>query len=178
MNIPVMPLSKSVFTIMPLCISIFSILIFNHTSLSILKVLLISFQLPPSFAACSNSLGYVLLCYTFSSLGCHNLAKRLSHYLYFFSFLLLLRWSMGIITWLVTESQRCDSSHRMVMSQWSHSHRMWQRDHLMDIRTVGDKVHSHNSNCIYSVANLMRTLSSSSCQMLIKEQLALFWLRS
>jgi len=31
----------------------------------------------------------------------------------------------------------------------------------MDIRTVGDKVHSYDSNCIYSVANLMETLSSS-----------------
>ena len=29
----------------------------------------------------------------------------------------------------------------------------------MDIRTIGDKVHSHNSNCIYSVANLMGTYS-------------------
>jgi len=110
-------------------------------------------------------------------------AKSLFIFLFFFfSFLLLLRWSTEIITWLVTESQRCDRSYKngyvTVISQWSHSHRMWQRDHLMDIRTVGDKVHSHNSNCIYSVANLMRTLSSSSCQMLIKEQLALFWLRS
>jgi len=43
---------------------------------------------------------------------------------------------------------------------------------------VGDKVHSHNNNCIYSVANLTGTLLSSPYQMLIKEQLALFWLRS
>jgi len=42
----------------------------------------------------------------------------------------------------------------------------------MDMRTVGDKVHSHNSNCIYSVANLMGTLLSSLCQSLNKEQLA------
>jgi len=53
-----------------------------------------------------------------------------------------------------------------------------QKSHLMDMRTVEDKVHSHDSNCIYSIANLIRTLSSSPCQMLIKEQLALFWLRS
>jgi len=39
----------------------------------------------------------------------------------------------------------------------------------MDIRTVGGKVHSHNSNCIYSVANLTGTLLSSLCQMLNKE---------
>ena len=48
----------------------------------------------------------------------------------------------------------------------------------MDMRTVGDKTHSHDSNCIYSIANLIGTLSSSLCQMLIKEQLALFQLRS
>jgi len=40
---------------------------------------------------------------------------------------------------------------------------------LVDIRTVGDKMHSHNSNCIYSIVNLMGTLSSSLCQMLNKE---------
>jgi len=38
----------------------------------------------------------------------------------------------------------------------------------MDMRTMGDKVHSYNSNCIYSIANLIETLSSSLCQMLIK----------
>ena len=48
----------------------------------------------------------------------------------------------------------------------------------MDMRAVGDKVHSHDSNCIYSVANLVGTLSSSPCQILIKEQLALFRLGS
>jgi len=37
------------------------------------------------------------------------------------------------------------------------------------MRTVGDKVHSHNSNCIYSVANLIGTLLSSLCQTLNKE---------
>jgi len=44
----------------------------------------------------------------------------------------------------------------------------------MGIRTVGDEVHGHNSNCIYSVANLMGTLSSSLCQLLNKEQLVGF----
>ena len=33
-----------------------------------------------------------------------------------------------------------------------HGHSMWQRSQLMDMRTVEDKVHSHNSNCIYSIA--------------------------
>ena len=45
------------------------------------------------------------------------------------------------------------------------------------MRTVEDKVHSHDSNYIYSVANLMGTLLSSLCQSLNKEQLALFQLR-
>jgi len=40
---------------------------------------------------------------------------------------------------------------------------------MSNIRTVGDKVHSHNSNCIYSVANLTGTLLSSLCQSLNKE---------
>jgi len=39
-------------------------------------------------------------------------------------------------------------------------------------KSCEDKMHSHDSNCIYSVANLMGTLSGSLCQMLIKEQLA------
>jgi len=42
----------------------------------------------------------------------------------------------------------------------------------MDMRTMKNKTHSHNSNCIYSVANLIGTLLSSLCQTLIKEQLA------
>jgi len=46
----------------------------------------------------------------------------------------------------------------------------------MNMRTVRDKMHSHNSNCIYSVANIMGTLLSSLCQLLNKEQLALFQL--
>jgi len=29
---------------------------------------------------------------------------------------------------------------------------------LMDIRTVGDKMHSYDSNCIYSIANITGTL--------------------
>jgi len=63
---------------------------------------------------------------------------------------------MGNITW---QSQ----SHRMVTSHivTSHSHSMWQKSQLIDMRTVGNKMHSHGSNCIYSVANLTETLSSS-----------------
>ena len=40
-NISVVPLSKSIFTVIPLCISTFSTPIFNYTSLSILNVLFI-----------------------------------------------------------------------------------------------------------------------------------------
>jgi len=39
---------------------------------------------------------------------------------------------------------------------------------------VEDKTHSHNSNCIHSVTNLIGTLSSSLCQTLIKSS----WLYS
>jgi len=39
----------------------------------------------------------------------------------------------------------------------------------MGMKTVGDKMHSYDSNCIYSVENLMGTLSSSLCQSLNKE---------
>jgi len=112
---------------------------------------------------------------SFLKMGCHDLAKQLSQYLYFFSFplLLLLRWSMGKYHMTVTKSQkRCDSGHRMLC----HSHSMWQRSQLINMRTMGDKIHSCDSNCIYSVANLTRTLSSSLCQLLNKKQLALFWL--
>ena len=47
---------------------------------------------------------------------------------------------------------------------YSHS-----KGQLVNMRTVGDKMYSHNSNCIYSIVNLMGTLSSSLCQMLNKE---------
>jgi len=39
----------------------------------------------------------------------------------------------------------------------------------MDMRTVGDKMYNHDSNCIYSVANLMGTLLNFLCQLLNKE---------
>jgi len=38
--------------------------------------------------------------------------------------------------------------------------------HMMgNMKTMGSKVHSHNSSCIYSVENQMGTLLSSSCQL-------------
>ena len=57
----------------------------------------------------------------------------------------------------------------------SHSHSMWQRSQLTsNIEIIGDKEHSHNSNCIYSIVNLIETLLSSLCQILIKSS----WLYS
>jgi len=68
----------------------------------------------------------------------------------------------------------------IVVMEWSHhtqshSHSIWQRSQLIsNMRTEGNKVYSHDSNCIYSVVNLMGTLLSSLCQMLIKSN----WLYS
>ena len=68
-NIPVAPLFKSALTVTSSCISNFSTLIFNYTSLSILKIYLISLCLPLSFAMPSNSPSHVLLCCAFFSMG-------------------------------------------------------------------------------------------------------------
>jgi len=70
MNIPVAPLFKSALTVTLLCVSTFSMPMFNYTSFSILKVCLTSLCLLPSFAALFRSTAYVLPCCTFSSIGC------------------------------------------------------------------------------------------------------------
>ena len=41
-----------------------------------------------------------------------------------------------------------------------------------NMRTVGDKAYSHDSSCIYSVKNQMRTLLSSSCQLRLEVDLS------
>jgi len=69
-NIPIALLSKSALTVMPLYVSTFSTLIFNHTSLSILNVLLISLWLASSFAVLFGISVYTLPCCSFSSIGC------------------------------------------------------------------------------------------------------------
>ena len=69
MNIPIMPLSKSTFTITPLWVSTFSIPIFNHTSFNILNVLLTSLCLPSSFAVLFGGSLYVLSSCIFSCVG-------------------------------------------------------------------------------------------------------------
>jgi len=105
----------------------------------------------------------------FPSGVCHDLAKRLSHYLYFFSFLFLFFY-LG----LTTQREVWES----VMSQVSHSHgHMTGRSHhMMSHDRCGKIVHRPCSSCISSVENLTETLLSSLCQSLNKEQLALFWL--
>ena len=70
MNIPVAPLSKSAFTVTPSWVSSFSTLIFNHTSLSILKVHLTSLCLPPSFAVPSRTPACAPLYCAFPLLEC------------------------------------------------------------------------------------------------------------
>ena len=63
----------------------------------------------------------------------------------------------------VTQSQSHDKKSQ-------HSHHMMSHDKSHDRH--GKAVHRPCSSCISSVENLTRTLSSSPCQMLIKEQLA------
>ena len=90
MNIPVTPLSKSTFTVIPLCVSTFFILMSSHTSLKILNILLMSLFFSFSFAMLSGSSDHVPFCYPLASLGCatpfsflfwhscYDLAKQLS----------------------------------------------------------------------------------------------------
>jgi len=87
----------------------------------------------------------------------------------FFSFLLLLSWTyytegstekchIVTVTW-----QEVTLSHHMMSYNRSHDRH-------------GKVVHRPCSNCISSIENLTRTLLSSLCQSLNKEQLALFQL--
>jgi len=84
--------------------------------------------------------------------NCHDLAKTAKSLfnISFLFFSLLLGWSVGRYHVTVTESQRQDSSHRMVMSQvtshrvTSHSNSMWQRSQLTSsMETMGVREHSH-----------------------------------
>ena len=66
---------------------------------------------------------------------------------------------------------------RSVTSQVLHSHSHMTRSHSITSHDRsydrhGKVVHRPCSSCISSVENLMRTLLSSPCQTLIKEQLA------
>ena len=64
-NISVIPLSKSAFTIMPLYIFTFSTSMFNYTSLNILNILLMSLCLSSSFAVPFGTSVHVLFYCTF-----------------------------------------------------------------------------------------------------------------
>ena len=68
MNIPVALLSSNALTITPPCVSIFSIPILSHTSLSILNVLLTSLWLTTSITISFRVFTHVLLCCTFLSM--------------------------------------------------------------------------------------------------------------
>ena len=68
-NISVVPLSKSAFTVTPLCVSTFSTPMFSHTSLNILNVLLKSLCSSPSLAIPFRPSIYIPLCYAFTSVG-------------------------------------------------------------------------------------------------------------
>jgi len=99
---------------------------------------------------------------------CHDLAKQLSHYLYFFSFLFFFFYLRLTIQKGVQES---------ITSQVSHSHSHMTGSHgVTSHDRHGKVVHRPCSNCISSIENLMGTLSSFLCQSLNKEQLALFQL--
>ena len=68
-NIPVVPLSKSTFTVILSWMSTFSILIFNHTFLNILNILLISLCLLFSFAVLFGGSLHMPPDYVFSCAG-------------------------------------------------------------------------------------------------------------
>ena len=67
---------------MPSCISIFSTPIFNYTSLGILNILLIFFQLLPSFSVPSRDSACALLYCAFTSLG-HATIPQFHHSFFF-----------------------------------------------------------------------------------------------
>jgi len=85
MNIPIVPLSKSTFTVMFSCVSTFSTSIFNYISLSILNVLLISLCLSFSFTVLFRTPICILLYCAFSCLG--HATTLQSHHSYFLSIL-------------------------------------------------------------------------------------------
>jgi len=94
---------------------------------------------------------------------CHDLAKQPSHYLYFFFFYFILD---------LLHKRECGKvlCHKVTWQRVTMSY------HMISHNRCGKIVHRPYSSCISSIENLMGTLSSSLCQSLNKEQLALFWL--
>ena len=87
--------------------------------------------------------------------------KQLSHYLYFLFF--FFSFYLGLTTQKEVQESVMSQSYHMMSHNESHDRH-------------GKIVHRLCSSCISSVENPTRTLSSSLCQSLNKEQLALFWL--
>jgi len=99
----------------------------------------------------------------------YDLAKWLSYYLYFFFF------SFSFILDLLHRRECGKVSCHIVTVTWQE---VTASHHMMSHDRHGKVVHRLCSSCISNVENLMGALLSSLCQTLIKEQLALFWLRS
>jgi len=89
------------------------------------------------------------------------MAKLLFIFL-FFSFPFFLSWTY----YIEGSAGKCYA----ISITWSWSHHMMSHDRSHDRH--GKEVHRPCSSCISSIENLMGTLSSSPCQMLIKKQLA------
>jgi len=81
-NISVVLLSKSAFTVMSLCISIFSTSIFNYTSLGILNILLMSLCLFSFFTVLFRTPVYILICCASPCLG-HTTTLQSHHSCFF-----------------------------------------------------------------------------------------------
>ena len=77
-----MPLSKSTFTVMSLCVSTFSIPTLSHTFLNILNVLLISLCSLSSLVALFRAFVHVLPCCAFAPLG-HTTTPQFYHGCFF-----------------------------------------------------------------------------------------------
>jgi len=95
--------------------------------------------------------------------NCHDLAKWLSHYLYFFSFLFLLSWTY----YTEGSAGKCHVTSvigKKVTVTWQEVtmlHHITSHDRSHD--RCGETVHRPCSSYISSVENLMGTLSSSLC---------------
>jgi len=80
-NIPVVLLSKSTFTVTPSCVSIFSTLMFSYTSFNILNILLKTLCSSLSLAIPFRLSVHMLLCCTFASVG-HTITPQFYHSLF------------------------------------------------------------------------------------------------
>ena len=113
------------------------------------------------YLACKRGLGILWAhCYCGKDIGgksarCHDLAKQLSYYLFFFSFLDLLHKNRARKKYHMTKCHRVTGLQ--VTVKWHHM----TKSH----RNCGKVVYRPCSSCISSVGNLMETLSSPPCQL-------------